>query len=59
MEKPELETAPYPVLHLSPEEREDLAQILAHADRNAELVAAACKRASAIPHRVPTEEERL
>ena len=28
MEKPKLETAPYPVLHLSPEEREDLPRSL-------------------------------
>ncbi|MBU3843386.1 MAG: hypothetical protein H9847_00720 [Candidatus Anaerobiospirillum pullicola] len=57
--QPDAEGEVIPVLHLSPEERENLAKILADADSNAELIAAACKRASAIPFREVPAEERL
>ena len=57
--QPESENEAIPVLHLSPEERENLAKILAAADSNADLIAAACKRASAIPFREVPAEERL
>lgn len=46
-------------IHLSQEELENLAKVLADPYRNAERIAQAHKRVSAIPHREVPDEERL